>query len=50
VKGDAGVTAIRHDPARHLGQAVEQGHGVGQHVRLSRRDPEGDGATTCINA
>ena len=39
------VAAIGHDPQRHARQAVEQRHGVGQFVGLSRREAKGDGAS-----
>ncbi len=42
------VAPIRHDPARHPGQAVEQGNGMWKFVGLSRRDPEGHGAPAAV--
>ncbi len=41
-EGMAAVAAVGHHPHRHAGQAREQRHGVGQFVRLARREGEGD--------
>src|SRR4051794_3931372 len=36
------VAPISHDPLGHARQALEQGYGVRQLMRLPRRDPEGE--------
>lgn len=46
----AGVAAVPHHPLRHARQLIQQRDGLGQLMRLSGRDPEGDGATSAVDA
>ncbi len=42
-EGVAAVAAVGYDPHRQAGQAREQRQGVGQFMRLARRESEGNG-------
>jgi hypothetical protein len=42
------VASVTNDPLRHSGQLLEQGNGVREFVRLTRRDPERDGVPSRV--
>jgi hypothetical protein len=47
-KGMAGIAAIRHNPAGHTREAVEQRNGFRQFMRLTGRDPKRNGAAETV--
>src|SRR4051812_5411563 len=44
-KGVTAIASVGHHPLRHARQTVEQRNGMGQLVRLTRRQDEGERAT-----
>jgi alpha-glucuronidase len=47
-KGMAGIAAVGDDPLWYPGQTFEQTNGLGQFVRLTWCQAEGDGATATV--